>query len=74
MKSVVDKFGIKIRTTSVEDEMFRTTVKVCAGPTFYRWVFGVGGKIIIESPAEVCNEYKQMIRMELNQYDMGKNE
>lgn len=74
MKSVVDKFGIKIRTTSVEDEMFRTTVKVCAGPTFYRWVFGVGGKIIIESPAEVCNEYKQMLRMELNQYDMGKNE
>ena len=74
MKSVIDKFGMKIKTTSLDADTFRTMVKVCAGPTFYRWVFGACGKIVIESPAEVCNEYKQMLRMELNQYDMGKNE
>ena len=45
MKSVIDKFGMKIKTTSLDADTFRTTVKVCAGPTFYRWVFGAGGKI-----------------------------
>ena len=58
MKSVVDKFGMKIKTRSVGEEQFRTTVKVCAGPTFYRWVFGAGGKIVIESPIETRNEYR----------------
>ena len=67
MKSVVDKFGMKIKTTSLEDDMFRTTVKVCAGPTFYRWVFGAGGKIVIESPIETRNEYREMLQKALNQ-------
>lgn len=67
MKSVVDKFGMKIKTRSVGEEQFRTTVKVCAGPTFYRWVFGAGGKIVIESPIETRNEYREMLQKALNQ-------
>lgn len=67
MKSVVDKFGMKIRTRSVGEDQFRTTVKVCAGPTFYRWVFGAGGKIVIESPIETRNEYREMLQKALNQ-------
>ena len=67
MKSVVDKFGMKIKTRSVGEEQFRTTVKVCAGPTFYRWVFGAGGKIVIESPIETRNEYREMLQEALNQ-------
>ncbi len=67
MKSVVDKFGMKIRTRSVGEEQFRTTVKVCAGPTFYCWVFGAGGKIVIESPIETRNEYREMLQNALNQ-------
>ena len=67
MKSVVDKFGMKIKTRSVGEEQFRITVKVCAGPTFYRWVFGAGGKIVIESPIETRNEYREMLQKALNQ-------
>ena len=67
MKSVVDKFGMKIKTRSVGEEQFRITVKVCAGPTFYRWVFGAGGKIVIESPIETRNEYREMLQNALNQ-------
>ena len=32
---------------------FRVKAKVCTGPTFYRWIFGSGGKIKIEEPEEV---------------------
>lgn len=67
MKSVIDKFGMKIKTTSLDADTFRTTVKVCAGPTFYRWVFGAGGKILIESPIETRNEYSEMLQKALNQ-------
>lgn len=67
MKSVIDKFGMKIKTTSLDADTFRTTVKVCAGPTFYRWVFGAGGKIVIESPIETRNEYREMLQNALNQ-------
>ena len=67
MNAVVDKFGMKIKTRNVGEEQFRTTVKVCAGPTFYRWVFGAGGKIVIESPIETRNEYREMLQNALNQ-------
>ncbi|MEI3258936.1 MAG: WYL domain-containing protein [Faecalimonas umbilicata] len=67
MNAVVDKFGMKIKTRSVGEEQFRITVKVCAGPTFYRWVFGAGGKIVIESPIETRNEYREMLQKALNQ-------
>ncbi len=67
MNAVVDKFGMKIKTRSVGEEQFRITVKVCASPTFYRWVFGASGKIVIESPIETRNEYREMLQKALNQ-------
>lgn len=66
MKSVIDKFGMKIKTASLDADTFRTTVKVCAGPTFYRWVFGAGGKIVIEGPEEVRQSYREMIQKALD--------
>ena len=66
MKSVVDKFGIEISTNSVGKNMFRTKVKVCTGPTFYRWVFGASGKISIERPAAVRKAYKEMLQNALD--------
>lgn len=65
MKSVVDKFGMKIKTKSIGDDMFQTTVKVCPSPTFYRWIFGTGGKIVIESPITIRNAYKEMLQQAL---------
>lgn len=62
MKSIVDKFGMDVKTKSVGSDHFRVKVKVCAGPTFYRWVFGSGGKVKIEGPESVKEEYKEMLR------------
>lgn len=62
MKSIVDKFGSDIKTKSIGADRFQVNVKVCAGPTFYRWVFGSGGKIKIEGPDSVKEEYKERLR------------
>ena len=63
MKSIVDKFGMDVKTKSVGSDQFQVTVKVCAGPTFYRWVFGFAGKIRILGPDLVLNEYKEMLKV-----------
>ena len=66
MNAVVDKFGKKVKISSVGEEQFRTTVKVCTSPTFYRWVFGFNGKIKIAGPQQVTDEYKEMLLSALN--------
>ena len=65
MKSVVDKFGMGISTRSVGKDKFRVKVKVCTGPTFYRWVFGSDGTIRIEGPEEVKGEYRERLKKAL---------
>ena len=54
-----------ISTRSVGKDKFRVKVKVCTGPTFYRWIFGSGGKIKIESPEEVRDEYIEKLQQAL---------
>lgn len=62
MKSIIDRFGARICTKTVSEGQFRVKVKVCAGPTFYRWVFGFNGAIRIEGPEEVKNAYREMLQ------------
>ena len=44
----------------VDENHFRAKVLVCTSPTFYRWGFGWCGKMKIESPDSVLEEYRQM--------------
>lgn len=62
---IVDKFGMGIRTKSIGKDKFRVKVKVCTSPTFYRWIFGSGGKIKIEGSEEVRDEYREMLKQAL---------
>lgn len=62
MKSIIDRFGSTIRTKSLDDNHFQVKVKVCAGPTFYRWVFGFSGKIKIVGPTENVQQYLDMLQ------------
>ena len=34
---------------------------VVPGTVFYSWVFGFGGKVVINGPAEVKEQYKEMV-------------
>lgn len=62
MMHVIDQFGIDVDTKPVDDEHFRAKVQIYPSPTFYRWVFGWGGKIKIESPSKIRKEYQTMLR------------
>ena len=60
MKHLIDQFGLDVPTEVVDENHFRAKVLVCASPTFYRWVFGWCGKMRIESPEAVLEEYRRM--------------
>lgn len=60
MKHLIDQFGLDVPTELVDGNHFRAKVLVCASPTFYRWVFGWCGKMTIESPDSVLDEYRRM--------------
>jgi len=68
MGAFIDRFGKSVKTKPVSDGVFRAEVEVCPGPTFYRWVFGWGGKIRIEAPERQRMEYKQMLAREIDRY------
>jgi hypothetical protein len=42
-------------------ENFRAEVEVAVSNVFFSWVFGFGGKVRINGPAEVKKEYNQMV-------------
>ena len=65
MKHLIDHFGLDVETETVDDNHFRARVLVCTSPTFYRWVFGWCGRMKIESPAFVLDEYHRMARAAL---------
>lgn len=68
MNSIVDHFGTKVRTKELDDKHFKATVTVSPSPTFYRWVFGWNGAMIILGPQSVVDGYREMLIRAGEQY------
>ena len=69
MKHVVDRFGLHVETRKTAPDRFAAFVKVSAGPTFFRWVFGWGGLMRIVEPDDVVEAYRRTLTDELKLYD-----
>lgn len=65
MKHLIDQFGLDFPTEAVDDGHFQAEVLVYTSPTFYRWVFGWCGKMKIQGPASVVEEYHRLARAAL---------
>lgn len=61
MKTMIDRFGEDVTTLAYDMTSFRLITEVSASQTFFGWVFGFGGKVQILAPAEVREQYRQMI-------------
>ena len=62
MKYVIDRFGMKFEIETATNETTYCYVDVCLSPTFYGWVFGFSGNIIIREPEAAVEEIKTMAR------------
>lgn len=69
MKTMIDRFGEDVTTLAYDMTSFRLITEVSASQTFFGWVFGFGGKVQILAPAEVKEQYWQMIKNEFDTMD-----
>ncbi len=62
MDAILDKFGKNVTTYCYDMENFRAEVDVVPSAVFYSWIFGFGGSVIINGPADVKEQYKEMVQ------------
>lgn len=63
MKSIIDRFGEKVKTNVYDDEHFTATVDVSVSNTFFGWIVGFGGRIEIIAPDDVKKQYFSTLRL-----------
>jgi predicted DNA-binding transcriptional regulator YafY len=63
MKSVIDRFGEKVKTAIADYEHFIAEVDVSVSDTFFGWVVGFGGRMTITAPKDVKNCYFSTLRL-----------
>lgn len=62
MDAILDKFGKDVTTYCYDMENFRAEVDVVPSSVFFSWVFGFGGDVVINGPADVKQEYKELVQ------------
>lgn len=61
MKSIIDRFGTKVKTAIIDEKYFSVEVEVSVSPTFFGWVVGFGGKMNISAPEDIRNKYHTLL-------------
>jgi len=60
--AIIDRFGPDVRTVKRDAATFWVREEVAAGNVFYSWVFGFGGKVRINGPEKVRQQYLDLVR------------
>ena len=61
MKSVIDRFGEKVKTALDGNEHFTAEVDVSVSNTFFGWIVGFGGRMEIIAPDDVKQQYRDTL-------------
>lgn len=68
VEEMFDKFGLNIKLMPLGDGKYRLTVRVQVSPAFFRWVAGSLGKIRIDGPTQVSEEFTRYIEQLKSSY------
>ena len=69
MDSIIDRFGEDVTTYANDMTSFRAVVNIAVSHVFYSWVFGFGGKVKIKWPDKIKENYKEMLRSAIAEFD-----
>lgn len=61
INSIIDRFGVDVKTTVVDDNHFMVTVPVNLSNIFYGWVFSSAGKMKIIKPQNAIDEFQVIL-------------
>ena len=67
---LIDRFGKDIIIAPVDENHFRTTVKVAVSKHFLGWIMSLGDGIRIAGPERVVGQMRDMIKQLSEQYDI----
>ena len=62
INSIIDRFGVDIKTTVVDNNHFTVTVPVNLSNIFYGWVFSSAGKMKILFPQKAMAHCKMNLQ------------
>lgn len=65
INSIIDRFGVDVKTTVVDDNQFTITVPVNLSNIFYGWVFSSAGKMKIIEPQQAIDGFQKIIEQYL---------
>ncbi len=68
---VIDRFGRDVLLIPDGEDHFVFTAEVAVSPLFLSWIMGFGGKAKILHPQPVIEEFRQLCRESLQQYEMN---
>lgn len=66
---IADRFGSDVFISKESETSFRVNVRVMLSPQFYAWLFGLGNKVRILSPASAVNKFNETINEISSLYD-----
>ena len=69
MDAIIDRFGVDVETDIVDENTFSATVNIAITHIFFKWVFGFCGKVRIKAPANVKEQYADMLREAMKNLD-----
>lgn len=58
---ILDRFGTDVIVMPQDETHFTVHVDVVPSPPFFGWIFGFGGKVEILQPAQVRNNFQEML-------------
>lgn len=61
MDALIDKFGEDVETYAYDMDSFRAEVDVATNKIFYTWIVGFEGKVRINGPDDVKEDYRNMV-------------
>ena len=65
---MIDRFGKRVRVIPVDENHFRTIVKVAVSPQFMGWMLALGDKIKIIGPEDVANHLMKHVEAIYHMY------
>lgn len=69
MNSIVDRFGRDVQVDDMDDGTARVSVAVMGTPVFFGWLSQFGGRVVIEQPVALRQEYATYLRGLLQDYE-----
>ena len=67
--SIIDRFGEDVVTYTLDQKSFKAVVNIAVSNVFYSWIFGFGGKVKINSPDPVKEQYSKMLKSAVSSLD-----